>query len=43
MNNKELIESEIIKHLKKSEEDIENEKIISAEELFRKLREEYKY
>lgn len=38
-----LIELDIIKHLRKSEEDIKNGKTISAKQLFKELRAEYDY
>lgn len=38
-----LMELDIIKHLKKSEDDIENGRTISAEKLFEELRVEYGY
>ena len=38
-----LLEMDIIKHLKKSEEDIENGRTIPAEEMFKELREKYGY
>ena len=38
-----LMELDIIKHLKKSEEDIENGRTIPAEEVFKELRAEYGY
>jgi len=38
-----LLEQEIIKHLKKSEEDIKNGRTIPAKKVFEELREEYGY
>ena len=38
-----LLELEIIKHLQKSEEDIETGRTISANQLFEELRAEYEY
>ena len=38
-----LQESEIIKHLKKSEEDIKNDRTTPASEFFKELRAEYGY
>ena len=38
-----LLELDIIKHLKKSEEDIENGRVVSADEVFRELKSEYEY
>ncbi|MCI8392380.1 MAG: hypothetical protein HFJ24_03895 [Clostridia bacterium] len=38
-----LLEMDIIKHLQKSEEDIENGRTIPAEEMFKELREKYGY
>lgn len=38
-----LQEMDIIKHLKKSEEDIENGNTFSADEVFKELRAEYGY
>ena len=37
------LERDIIEHLKKSEDDIENGRTISAEKVFRELREKYGY
>jgi len=37
------LEMDIIKHLQKSEEDIENGRTIPAEEMFKELREKYGY
>ena len=38
-----LLEQEIIKHLKKSEEDIKNGRTIPAKKVFEELRAEYGY
>ncbi len=38
-----LLELDIIKHLQKSEQDIEEGKTVNAEKLFDELREEYGY
>ena len=38
-----LLELDIIKHLKKSKEDIENGRVVSADEVFKELKSEYEY
>ena len=38
-----LMELDIINHLQKSEEDIENKRVISANRVFEALRNEYEY
>jgi len=38
-----LLEFDVIRHLKKAEEDIENGRVISADEVFRNLRAKYEY
>jgi len=38
-----LMELDIINHLQKSEEDIENKRVISANRVFEDLRNEYEY
>jgi len=38
-----LLELDIIEHLKKSEENIENGRVVSADEVFRELKSEYEY
>lgn len=38
-----MLENEIVKHLQKSEEDIENGRTTPATEVFKELRKEYGY
>ena len=38
-----LLEIDVIRHLKKAEDDIDNDRVTPADEVFRNLREKYEY